>query len=118
MGGYPLKYASYAESDPEIYDLIRYHITRRRLQIAKQRLLSSQLPVNFDVTNMLGDHFSRIPHYYDVTRRMGSEELEEKENEHIADWTNYLDQVGSGKYSRKSTHSRLRKTKRTMRKFN
>jgi len=93
----------------DIVELLeRYMMRLTRTQKASQKLKASRLPVDNDVSRMIGKHLSRMPYNPEVARRIE----EERENERIADYVKDLNKSG-GKKKRKKTKKKKKKRKST-----
>ena len=83
---------------------------KARTQKALQQSKASLLPVDYDVSKMIGERLSRMPYNPEVAKRI----REERENERIADYVNELDKSGGKKKPKKT--KRKRKKKKSKRK--
>ena len=107
----------------EIAELLERHIrstkiqsrfrgrqTRRkaRTQKALQQLKASLLPVDYDLSKMIGERLSRMPYNPEVATRI----REERENDRIAEYLNELNKSGGKKKHKKSNRKKKPKSKR------
>ena len=93
----------------KIQSRFRGRQTRRkaRTQKALQQLKALRLPVDYDVSKMIGERLSRMPYNPEVAKRI----REERENERIADYLNTIEQYGMGKHGKKRSKKRSGKKK-------
>jgi len=93
----------------KIQSRFRGRQTRRkaRTQKASQQLKASLLPVDYDVSKMIGKRLSKMPYNPEVATRI----REERENERIADYVNELNKSGGKKKHKKSNRKKKPKSK-------
>jgi len=91
----------------KIQSRFRGRQTRRkaRTQKASQQLKASRLPVDYDLSKMIGERLSRMPYNPEVATRI----REERENDRIADYLNTIEQYGMGKHGKKRSSKRSKK---------
>jgi ankyrin repeat protein len=97
----------------KIQSRVRGRQTRNEIntQKALQQLKASLLPVDYDLSRMIGEQLNRIPYNPKVAKRI----KEERENEQIADYLKTLAQYG-GKKKHKKTKRKPKKTKKRKKK--
>ena len=108
---------------PDIVRLLERHIMSTKIQSrvrgiqrrneintqkASQKSKASLLPVDYDVSKMIGERLSRMPYNPEVAKRI----KEERENERIADYVNELDKSGGKKKPKKTKKRKKKKSKK------
>ena len=75
---------------------------------ASHQSKASLLPVDYDVSKMIGEILNKMPYNPEVAKRI----REERENERIADYVNELDKSGGKKKPKKTKKRKKKKSKR------